>query len=156
MADKYRKGVGIFLLNKHKKLWVGKRIDLKSDYWQMPQGGIDKLESPEVAMRRELMEEVGLLQEDYKIIGKTKGWLKYNLPDNLVNIVWKGRYIGQKQIWFACRFAGTNSQIAVDKYEKPEFSCWKWINPFDATRLVVPFKKELYNSILKQFSKYLT
>ena len=154
MKKEYRRGVGIFLINQENKLWVGKRIDLKSDYWQMPQGGIDALETPEIAMRRELMEEVGL-QEGYKIIGKTKDWLRYHLPEDLVKIVWQGKYIGQKQIWFACRFFGNDNQINIDKDDKPEFSCWKWINPFDATKFVVPFKKELYGSILKQFGKHL-
>ena len=85
----YRKGVGIFLLNKNNKLWVGKRIDFKSDYWQMPQGGIDKNESPQDAMMRELSEEVGI-KKNYEILKESKGWLSYNLPQSLKkNLKWK-------------------------------------------------------------------
>ncbi len=154
MTKKYRKGVGIFLINDKNEVWVGKRFDYKNEYWQMPQGGIDDFESPEKAMKRELMEETGL-QENYKIIGKTNKWLKYNLPKDLVNEVWNGKYVGQRQIWFACRFFGHDRQINLNKFDKPEFCKWKWINPMDCIRLVVPFKKKLYNSVINEFSKFL-
>ena len=117
MTQKYRKGVGIFLINKRNQLWVGKRSDYKNEYWQMPQGGIDGTESPEKAMRRELMEETGL-EENYKIITKTSDWLDYKLPQELINEVWNGKYIGQKQIWFACRFFGNDDQVDIKKYLK--------------------------------------
>ena len=141
MVDQYRKGVGIFLVNQKNQLWVGKRIDANNNFWQMPQGGIDGSESPEDAMKRELMEETGI-KNNYKIITKTKNWLKYQLPSELVNIVWKGKYVGQKQIWFACRFSGDDAQIDINSNGNPEFCSWKWIAPFDCINIVVPFKKK--------------
>ena len=90
MNKNYRKGVGVFLINENKKLWVGKRLDHKNQYWQMPQGGIDKGESPENAMKRELLEETGL-SADYKIIRKANGWLKYDLPKKMIEQVWQGK-----------------------------------------------------------------
>ena len=104
----YRKGVGIFLLNANHQLWVGKRIDFKSNYWQMPQGGIDKDELPVDAMKRELMEEVGI-SNNYEIIRETSSWLKYKLPTNILRKVWNGKFIGQTQKWFACKFNGNNN-----------------------------------------------
>ncbi len=154
MKEEYRKGVGIFLINEKNKLWVGRRLDYKNEYWQMPQGGIDNDESPEKAMKRELEEETGL-KENYSIIGKTKKWLRYNLPDELIKVVWKGKYIGQEQLWFACRYNGDDDQIDINQFKKPEFCEWKWIDPFDSTSLVVPFKKDLYFSVIREFKKFL-
>ena len=150
----YRRGVGIFLINSENKLWVGKRLDYKNDYWQMPQGGIDHKETPEKAMKRELMEETGL-KTDYKIIGKTKKWLKYKLPKELMSVICKGKYVGQKQIWFACRFEGNDNQINIKGFGKPEFCEWKWINPFESIELVVPFKKKLYISVINEFKQFV-
>ena len=150
MKQKYRKGVGIFLINKRNQLWVGKRFDYKNEYWQMPQGGIDEPESPENAMKRELMEETGL-NKSYKIISKTSSWLEYKLPRELVNEVWNGKYIGQKQIWFACRFFGNDDQVDIKKFKNPEFCEWRWINPIDCVDLVVPFKRTLYKKVLTNF-----
>ncbi len=154
MSEKYRKGVGIFLINKNNRLWVGQRLDHKNHYWQMPQGGIDSPETPEDAMKRELMEETGL-DHDYEIIGKSSSWLKYNIPSDLVNILWKGKYKGQEQIWFACRFFGKDDQVNLEKYSKPEFYKWKWINPIDVIKFAVPFKKKLYGSVLNEFRRFL-
>ena len=120
----------------------------------MPQGGIDFSESPEDAMRRELMEETGL-EHNYEIIGKSSSWLRYNLPSDLVNILWEGKYKGQEQIWFACRFFGNDKQVNLEKYSKPEFYKWKWIDPIDAIKHAVPFKKKLYNSVLNEFRRFL-
>ena len=150
--QRYRKGVGIFLLNEENLLWVGKRIDMRSNYWQMPQGGIDQNETPKEAMKRELMEEVGIRQ-NYKIISETENWLKYELPKELVGIVWNGKYVGQKQKWFACKFQGTDNEIILDSYQA-EFEDWKWIKPMDALQLVVPFKKNLYKKLLDYFSEF--
>ena len=154
MSEKYRKGVGIFLINKNNRLWVGQRLDHKNQYWQMPQGGIDSPETPEDAMKRELMEETGL-DHNYEIIGKSSSWLKYNIPSDLVNILWKGKYKGQEQIWFACRFFGKDEQVNLEKYSKPEFYKWKWINPIDVIKFAVPFKKKLYSSVLNEFRRFL-
>ena len=127
MLDEYRMGVGIFLLNEKKKLWVGKRIDFKTNFWQMPQGGIDCNESPKEAMIRELGEEVGL-KKNFKIVDETKNWLSYQLPQEIKKKVWNGKYVGQKQKWFACKFFGLDDEINLESH-KPEFSEWKWIRP---------------------------
>ena len=149
--NKYRKGVGIFLINSEKKLWVGKRIDLRSRYWQMPQGGIDKNETPLKAMRRELFEEIGI-DKNYTVIEESKKWFQYELPKNLIGIIWKGKYLGQKQKWFACKFHGNDKDINLNLHV-PEFSKWKWVNPTESIDLVVPFKKKLYEEILENFKE---
>ncbi|MAI28935.1 MAG: RNA pyrophosphohydrolase [Pelagibacteraceae bacterium TMED124] len=145
----FRKGVGIFLINEKKQLWVGKRIDFRNDYWQMPQGGIDNNENPRQAMIRELSEEVGI-KENYEILMELEGWLSYSLPSSLKKIVWNGRYVGQLQKWFACRFFGEDDEFDLETH-KPEFEDWKWIKPEDAMESVVPFKKKLYRDVLKGF-----
>lgn len=118
MKRSYRSGVGIFLLNKKKKLWVGKRIDSASDFWQMPQGGIDDKETENQAMMRELKEEIGT--NNIKTLMISDEWFKYDLPNDLVKNVWKGRYIGQTQKWYACQFQGKDNEIKLDNF-KPEF-----------------------------------
>ena len=153
ILGEYRIGVGIFLLNKDKKLWVGKRIDFKSNFWQMPQGGIDKNETPRQAMIRELGEEVGI-KKNFEIIDETRNWLNYELPHELKQKVWNGRFIGQKQKWCVCKFLGADNEIDL-KSHKPEFSEWKWIRPRDAIKLVVPFKKKMYENVLETFDRYI-
>ena len=144
-----RKGIGIFLLNSKKQLWIGKRIDVRNDYWQMPQGGIDNNESPLQAMKREMKEETGIT-ENFNVITESKEWLSYELPKDLVNVVWGGKYLGQKQKWFACNFFGKDDEIKLDKH-KPEFMDWKWIKPEHVLDLVVPFKRKMYEEILRNF-----
>jgi putative (di)nucleoside polyphosphate hydrolase len=145
----FRKGIGVFLINTNNQLWVGKRIDFKNDYWQMPQGGIDNNENPRQAMIRELSEEVGI-KKNYEILMEREGWLSYSLPSSLKKIVWDGRYVGQIQKWFACKFFGKDQEFDLETH-KPEFEEWKWIRPEDAVKLVVPFKKKLYEDVLKSF-----
>ena len=145
----FRKGIGVFLINENNQLWVGKRIDFKNDYWQMPQGGIDNNENPRQAMIRELSEEVGI-KKNYEILMEREGWLSYSLPSSLKKIVWDGRYVGQIQKWFACKFFGKDKEFDLETH-KPEFEEWKWIRPEDAVKLVVPFKKKLYEDVLKGF-----
>ena len=145
----FRKGIGVFLINTNNQLWVGKRIDFKNDYWQMPQGGIDNNENPRQAMIRELSEEVGI-KKNYEILMEREGWLSYSLPSSLKKIVWDGRYVGQIQKWFACKFFGKDKEFDLETH-KPEFEEWKWIRPQDAVKLVVPFKKKLYEDVLKGF-----
>ena len=145
----FRKGIGVFLINTNNQLWVGKRIDFKNDYWQMPQGGIDNNESPRQAMIRELSEECGI-KKNYEILMELEGWLSYSLPSSLKKIVWGGRYVGQTQKWFACRFVGKDKEFDLETH-KPEFEEWKWIRPEDAVKFVVPFKKKLYKDVLKGF-----
>ena len=145
----FRKGIGVFLINTNNQLWVGKRIDFKNDYWQMPQGGIDNNENPRQAMIRELSEEVGI-KKNYEILMEREGWLSYSLPSSLKKIVWDGRYVGQIQKWFACKFFGKDKEFDLETH-KPEFEEWKWIRPEDAVKFVVPFKKKLYKDVLRGF-----
>jgi len=145
----FRKGIGVFLINEKNQLWVGKRIDFKNDYWQMPQGGIDNDEDPKEAMIRELGEEVGI-KKNYEILMELEQWLSYLLPDYLKKVVWEGRYVGQIQKWFACRFYGKDEEINLETH-KPEFKDWKWIKPQDVMKSVIPFKKKLYRDVLKGF-----
>ena len=145
----FRKGIGVFLINEKNQLWVGKRIDFKNDYWQMPQGGIDNDEDPKEAMIRELGEEVGI-KKNYEILMELEQWLSYLLPDSLKKVVWEGRYVGQIQKWFACRFYGKDEEINLETH-KPEFKDWKWIKPQDVMKSVIPFKKKLYRDVLKGF-----
>jgi putative (di)nucleoside polyphosphate hydrolase len=146
----YRNGVGIFLLNREKKLWIGKRIDGEKDFWQMPQGGIDVKESDSEAMMRELKEEIGT--NNIKVLGKSEEKLFYDLPKELISKVWSGRYKGQAQQWYACDFIGSDNEIDLN-YHKPEFSEWKWVEPEKILDLVIPFKKNMYEKILRAFKK---
>ena len=144
----YRKGVGVFLLNKNKQVWVGKRLDVKNNFWQMPQGGIDSGENAKEAMMRELLEEIGT--NNIKIIGTSKDWLSYNIPKEIVRKIWKGRYLGQSQKWFACKFVGKENEINLNT-RNPEFTDWKWMKPQLLMKNVIPFKRELYKKILEMF-----
>lgn len=145
----YRKGVGILLFNRQGLVWVGKRIDQPGDCWQMPQGGIDDGEEPRNAMMRELAEEIG--SNHAEILAESRDWLTYDLPPELLGVAWKGKYRGQKQKWYAARFLGDDSAIRIDG-PHPEFSAWRWV-PFDQlTRLIVPFKRALYEQITAEFA----
>ena len=140
-------------MNKDNQLWVGKRIDFKNNYWQMPQGGIDENETPEEAMKRELSEEVGI-NKNFEIVMTHGEWLSYYLPSSIKNKVWDGKFIGQTQKWFACKFHGKDSDFKLDTHT-PEFSDWKWVNPSEILELVVPFKRQLYKGVLDGFSKVI-
>ena len=148
MPALYRNGVGIFLLNKNKKLWVGKRIDSDGKFWQMPQGGIDTGEKEDDAMKRELKEEIGI--NNVNILMKSEDWFQYDLPQELMKSIWKGKYNGQRQKWYACEIVDDDNKINLN-YHKPEFSEWKWIEPRSAIDLVIPFKKSMYEKILDTF-----
>lgn len=153
MSLNYRKGVGVFLLNKKKQVWVGKRLDIKNNFWQMPQGGIDFGESEKEAMMRELSEEIGT--NNIKILGTSRDWLNYDLPNELVGKIWKGRYVGQSQMWFACELKGNENEINLNT-SAPEFVDWKWIKPQLLIKYVIPFKRELYKKILEIFKDFYT
>ena len=144
-----RLGVGIVLLNQENKVFVGKRIDNPNNYWQMPQGGIDKNESCVEAAKRELKEETGV--KTTKIIKEFDDWLTYELPNYLIGKIWKGRYRGQKQKWFIMKFLGKNEEINI-KTKSPEFLHWKWINPSDLPKVVVYFKLNIYKKIAKELT----
>ena len=139
-----RIGVGIVLLNNKNKIFVGKRIDNPKKFWQMPQGGVDKNEDLFQAAKRELQEETSITS--IKLIKKLDGWLEYNLPQNLLGKIWKGKYKGQKQKWFIMKFLGDDMEINV-KTKHPEFFEWKWVDPDQITDFVVNFKLDVYKKI---------
>jgi len=144
-----RKGVGIILLNNKNQVFVGKRRDNSGDKWQMPQGGVDEGEDNFTAMQRELIEETSI--KNIKIIKEIENVFEYELPENLVGIIWKGKFRGQKQKWFIARFLGQDSEINLDtKY--PEFIEWKWLEPEKLPDVIVDFKKNLYLKLLKEIN----
>ena len=136
-----RLGVGIVLLNDNNEVFVGKRIDNPKDFWQMPQGGVDKNENFLSAAKRELEEETSI--KNVKLIKEIEGWLTYDLPENLLGKIWKGKYRGQKQKWFIMKFLGNDNEININT-EKPEFLSWKWINPTKLPEVAVNFKIGIY------------
>ena len=146
----YRQGVGLMLFNDAGLVWVGRRLDQQEDAWQMPQGGIDKGETPEQAALRELGEEIGTASAE--IIAESRDWLTYDLPPELVGVAWKGRYRGQKQKWFALRFTGSDDEIRIDT-EHPEFAEWRWVAFERLVELIVPFKRDLYTQVTAEFAE---
>ena len=142
-----RTGVGIIVLNNENKVFVGKRKDNPGDKWQMPQGGVDEGEDFITAMRRELMEETSI--KTIKILKELDKIYQYELPKNLLGIIWKGKFRGQKQKWFITRFLGEDKEINLNTKHQ-EFIKWKWINPSELPNVIVSFKKELYKSLLEE------
>ena len=142
-----RTGVGIFVLNNNNQVFVGKRKDNPGDKWQMPQGGVDKGEDFITAMRRELIEETSI--KNIKILKEIQNMYQYELPKNLVGIIWKGKFRGQRQKWFITKFLGKDNEINLDT-QHPEFIDWKWIDPKDLPEVIVDFKKELYLNLLNE------
>ncbi|MBL4767130.1 MAG: RNA pyrophosphohydrolase [Rhodobacteraceae bacterium] len=150
----YRPCVGLMLINGVGDVFVGQRNDRNSDAWQMPQGGVDKGETPRDAALRELLEETGITSNLVTIIGETKGWLPYDLPHDIVPRIWKGRYRGQEQKWYLMRFSGTDAQVNIET-EHPEFSRWRWQPVDQLVANIVPFKREVYARILAELSHLL-
>lgn len=148
----YRAGVGIMLLNADNLIFVGQRLDSKVEAWQMPQGGIDPGEAPLDTAFRELAEETGVTKA--VLLGEAREWLSYNLPPELVGVLWKGRYAGQRQKWFAMRFTGTDADVNINT-EHPEFRAWRWSTPAELGELIVPFKRDLYAAVLAEFAALL-
>ena len=144
-----RTGVGIIVLNKQNKIFVGKRKDNPGDKWQMPQGGVDEGEDYITAMKRELLEETSI--QNIEIIKKIDKIYQYELPENLVGIIWKGKYRGQKQKWFITRFLGEEKEINLNT-KHAEFIDWKWIEPKFLPEVIVSFKKDLYLNLLKEIN----
>ena len=152
--DRYRRGVGVMLLNSDGKVWVGARIDNTDEAWQMPQGGIDKGEEPWATALRELEEETGIAQHLVERVATCPERLKYELPDALRGKLWKGKYVGQDQDWYLARFLGSDSDVNIHT-KHPEFRQWKWVQPRQIPELIVPFKRDLYRRLLSEFAKYL-
>ena len=144
-----RTGVGIIVLNKQNKIFVGKRKDNPGDRWQMPQGGVDEGEDYITAMKRELLEETGI--QNIEIIKEIDKTYQYELPENLVGIIWKGKYRGQKQKWFITRFLGEEKEINLNT-KHAEFIDWKWIEPKFLPEVIVNFKKDLYLNLLEEIN----
>ena len=153
MADKYRKCVGMMILNANKEILVGRRLDHPSGYWQMPQGGIDENENPKEAVWREMMEEIGTNKA--KLIKVSNQWINYDIPpETLKTLPWGHKYIGQRQKWFAFDFLGEDCDINVGT-DNPEFSEWKWAELDSIVGNIVPFKRNVYSAILEEFKDLL-
>ena len=149
MENRYRKCVGMMILNRDNKILVGKRMDHPSGHWQMPQGGIDENENPEEAVWREMYEEIGT--KNAKMIKVSSHWINYEIPAvTLKTLPWGDKFIGQTQKWFAFRFEGLDEEINVST-ENPEFSEWRWSNHNLLVENIVPFKRNTYKKILDEF-----
>lgn len=148
----YRLGVGIMLINTEGLVFVAKRIDMTSEAWQMPQGGMDEGEEPLATAYRELGEEIGT--DKAGLLAESQEWHTYDLPEILIPKVLGGRYRGQKQKWFAMRFTGKDSDINIAT-EEPEFSQWKWVKAHTLSDIIVPFKRELYKNLVEEFRQWV-
>ena len=146
----YRPCVGLMLVNGDGQVFVAQRNDRYTEAWQLPQGGVDDGEAPREAALRELWEETGLTADKVTVEAESTDWLPYELPHDLVPQIWKGRYRGQKQKWFLLRFHGADSDINIET-EHPEFSAWKWAAPDTLIDAIVPFKRDVYASVLAEF-----
>jgi putative (di)nucleoside polyphosphate hydrolase len=157
----YRPCVGVMLLNPEGHVFVGRRADRTGapegagNWWQMPQGGLDEGEDPELAARRELFEETGV--RSARFIARTRDWLTYDLPSELGGVAWEGRYRGQKQMWFAARFEGPDSEIDIGPREghEQEFDAWRWVSVSELPALVVPFKRQVYLSVIEELGAFV-
>lgn len=147
-----RIGVGIIVLNNDNRVFVGKRIDNPGNNWQMPQGGVDKGEDFIAAMKRELHEETSI--NNIKILKEIEQIYEYELPENLIGIIWKGKYRGQRQKWFITKFLGTDDEININT-KKPEFISWKWIERKKLPEIIVSFKKDLYAKLLEEINSFI-
>ena len=149
MTSKYRRCVGMMILNNIKEILVGRRLDHPSGFWQMPQGGIDENENPEEAVWREMMEDIGTNKA--KLLKVSSQWINYDIPsETLKTLPWGHKYIGQTQKWFAFQFTGEENDINVGTVN-PEFSEWKWTKINLIVDEIVPFKRDVYSTILKEF-----
>ena len=149
----YRRGVGVMLLNAEGLVWVGRRIDYTDEAWQMPQGGMDKGEAPWDTALRELEEETGIAPYLVERMAECPERLRYDLPPELRSSLWKGKWKGQLQDWFLCRFLGDNRDVNIAT-KHPEFNAWKWVEPRLLPDLIVPFKRDLYRDLLRHFGMH--
>ena len=147
-----RIGVGIVVLNKNNKVFVGKRIDNPNNKWQMPQGGVNTGENLVDAMKRELHEETNI--QNIKILNEIDGWFEYELPKNLLGKIWKGRYRGQKQKWFVVKFLGNDGEINLQT-DKPEFIEWRWLDIENLPNVIVDFKRKVYEQLLPKIRNFI-
>lgn len=150
----YRPCVGIMLINAEGRIFAGQRLDSTAEAWQMPQGGIDEGEKPRAAALRELWEETGVTEDLVEPLAKTKDWVTYDLPPDLLGKAWGGAYRGQKQKWFLYRFIGRDAQVNIATIH-PEFGAWRWIEAEEMIALIVPFKRTVYEAVVAQFRAHL-
>lgn len=148
----YRPGVGMMIVNNDNKVFVGKRIDTRIEAWQMPQGGIDIGETPSRAALREMQEEIG--SNKGIIIAESKFWYNYDLPKFLIPKLWDGKFRGQKQKWFLIKFTGSNKDININTGQ-PEFNEWRWATIDELPSIIIPFKKKLYDAVIREFRTVL-
>ena len=153
LKEKYRRGVGMMIINKKKEIFIGQRFEKDKSAWQMPQGGIDKGEKTIDAVIREMNEETGI-KKNFKILYETKIWHYYKLPIYLQKKLWGGKFVGQKQKWFLIDFKGKDSEINIQT-KKPEFKKWKWTSSKKMMELIVPFKKKLYANVVSEMVEEL-
>jgi len=152
--DGYRSNVGIVICNAHNDVFWGKRV--RQNSWQFPQGGIKHGESPEQAMFRELMEEVGLAPEHVRILGRTRDWMRYDVPRDWMRREWRGHYRGQKQIWYLLRLVGRECDVSLRASSHPEFDAWRWNEYWAPVEAVVEFKREVYRMALSELERFLS
>jgi putative (di)nucleoside polyphosphate hydrolase len=150
----YRPAAGIMLINDEGKAWVGQRRDSTLEAWQMPQGGLDPGEDAQEGALRELEEETGIRRGLVEIVARAPEELTYDLPADLVGVVWKKKWRGQRQTWFLARFLGTDADVDLETGE-PEFRAWRWSEVDDLPKLIVPFKKQLYEDVIAAFRPFL-
>lgn len=150
----YRPCAGVMLINREGRVFVGQRLDSKIEAWQMPQGGIDPGEDALDAAYRELWEETGVARAHVDLVAAAPDELQYDLPDELIGQVWKGKWRGQRQRWFLFRFLGTDDDVNIATAD-PEFRAWRWAEPADLPELIVPFKRDLYRQLLDVFGQHL-
>lgn len=150
----YRPCAGVMLMNRDGRVFVGQRLDSTLEAWQMPQGGIDPGEDGYAAAVRELFEETGVVADHVELIAEAPGEFFYDLPDELIGKVWKGKWRGQRQRWFLFRFLGNDGDIDI-RTAHPEFRTWRWADPADLPAMIVPFKKALYEQVLAAFAPHL-